>query len=88
MRRHIEAGKQCMRLAMTWNDRVSFVLTPSLMLKRVSALDVLKEAADPAAVNDDERFEADFTLMTGELARMLADLTEVLGGEEDLRAAA
>ena len=29
MRRHIEAGKQCMRLAMTWNDRVSFVLTPS-----------------------------------------------------------
>ncbi len=88
MRRHIEAGKQCMRLAMTWNDRVSFVLTPSMMLKRVSALDVLKEAADPTAINDDERFEADFTLMTGELARMLADLTDVLSGEEDLSAAA
>jgi recombination associated protein RdgC len=88
MRRHIEAGKQCMRLAMTWADRVSFVLTPSLTLKRVAALDVLKEAADPTAVNDDERFEADFALMTGEFARMLADLTEALGGEEDLRAAA
>ncbi|MDR5805329.1 MULTISPECIES: recombination-associated protein RdgC [unclassified Caballeronia] len=88
MRRHIEAGKQCMRLAMTWNDRVSYVLTPSLTLKRVSALDVIKEAADPTATNDDERFESDFTLMTGELARMLADLTDALGGEEDLRAAA
>jgi recombination associated protein RdgC len=88
MRRHIEAGKQCMRLAMTWNDRVSFVLTPSLALKRVSALDVIKEAADPTATNDDERFESDFTLMTGELARMLGDLVDALGGEEDLRAAA
>jgi recombination associated protein RdgC len=37
MRRHIEAGKQCMRLAMTWNDRISFVLTPSLTIKRVAA---------------------------------------------------
>lgn len=88
MRRHIEAGKQCMRLAMTWDDRVSFVLTPSLTLKRVSALDVIKEAADPTAANDDERFESDFILMTGELARMLSALTDALGGEEDLRAAA
>jgi recombination associated protein RdgC len=88
MRRHIEAGKQCMRLAMTWNDRISFVLTPSLALKRIAALDVIKEAADPTAANDEERFEADFTLMTGELARMLSDLTDALGGEEDLRAAA
>ncbi|CDY75735.1 DNA recombination-dependent growth factor C [Caballeronia glathei] len=81
MRRHIEAGKQCMRLAMTWNDRVSFVLTPSLAIKRVAALDVLKEAADPTAQNDDERFESDVVLMAGELARMLADLVEALGGE-------
>lgn len=82
MRRHIEAGKQCMRLAMTWNDRVSFVLTPSLIVKRVKPLDVVKEAADPAAQNDDERFESDVTLMAGELGRMLADLVDALGGEQ------
>ena len=67
MRRHIEAGKQCMRLAMTWNDRVSFVLTPSLTIKRITPLDVLKEASDPTAQNDDERFDSDVTLMTAEL---------------------
>ena len=90
MRRHIEAGKQCMRLAMTWNDRVSFVLTPSLILKRVSPLDVLKEASDPTAQNDDERFESDFMLMTAELARLFADLADALGGEVEgaVRAAA
>lgn len=82
MRRHIEAGKQCMRLAMTWNDRVSFVLTPSLTIKRIAPLDVLKEASDPTAQNDDERFDSDLTLMTAELDRMLCDLLDALGGEQ------
>jgi recombination associated protein RdgC len=71
-----------MRLAMTWDDRVSFVLTPSLTIKRVTPLDVIKEAADPTAQSDDERFESDVTLMTGELGRMLVDLVDALGGEQ------
>jgi recombination associated protein RdgC len=82
MRRHIEAGKQCMRLAMTWNDRVSFVLTPSLTIKRIAPLDVLKEASDPTAQDDDERFDSDVALMTAELDRMLRDLIDALGGEQ------
>lgn len=81
VRRHIEGGKQCMRLAMTWNDRVSFLLTPTLTLKRIAPLDVIKEAADPTAQSDDERFDSDFALMAGELDRMLADLLDALGGE-------
>src|SRR3546814_11963371 len=35
VRRHVQAGKQCTRLAMTWADRVSFVLTDGLDIKRV-----------------------------------------------------
>ena len=30
VRRHIQSGKQCTRLAMTWADRISFVLTENL----------------------------------------------------------
>jgi recombination associated protein RdgC len=81
VRKHVEAGKQCMRLALTWNERVSFVLTPALIIKRVTPLDVLKEMADPTAQNDDERFDSDFILMTGELAKMLSDVVAALGGE-------
>lgn len=81
LRRHIAAGKRCTRLAMTWNDRVSFVLTESLAIKRVAPLDVIKEQADGTLHDEDERFDADFTLMAGELAAMLGDLTEALGGE-------
>lgn len=83
MRRHIEAGKQCMRLAMTWNDRVSFVLTPSLTIKRIAPLDAIKDASDPTAANDDEQFDSDFTLMTGELAKLLDGVLDALGGELD-----
>lgn len=88
VRRHIEAGKQCTRLAMTWADRISFVLTESLTIKHIAPLDVLKENTDATSQNDDERFDADMMLMTGELAKMLADLVAALGGEMEKKAAA
>jgi recombination associated protein RdgC len=81
VRRHIAAGKQCTRLAMTWSDRVSFVLTESLTVKKVTALDVLKENSDGMTQNDDERFDTDFALMTGELSKLMGDLVQALGGE-------
>lgn len=81
VRRHIAAGKQCTRLAMTWADRVSLVLTESLAIKRITPLDVLKEGTETTAFNDDERFDSDIALMTGELHRMMTDLVQALGGE-------
>jgi len=88
VRRHIAAGKQCTRLAMTWSDRVSFVLTETLAVKRVAALDVLKENTDSTMQNEDERFDTDFALMTGELAKLVGDLVQALGGEEQQKKAA
>jgi len=80
--RHIAAGKRCTHLAMTWNDRVSFVLTDGLTIKRVAALDVIKETAGATEQTADEAFDGDFLLMAGELGRMLADLIDALGGEQ------
>jgi recombination associated protein RdgC len=82
VRRHIQSGKQCTRLALTWADRVSFVLTEALDVKRIAPLDVLKENADNVANNDDEKFDSDMMLMTGELAKLLDDLLLALGGEK------
>lgn len=77
--RHINGGKQCTRLAMTWADKISFTLTESLAIKKVRPLDVIKENA--TAQNDDERFDGDWCLFTGEVSRMLDDLIDALGGE-------
>ncbi|MDO8349902.1 MAG: recombination-associated protein RdgC [Gallionella sp.] len=79
---HIAAGKRATRLGMTWNSRISFVMTEQLQIKRLEFLDIIKEESTTLADNADEMFELDFTLMTGELARMLTDLTEALGGEK------
>jgi len=80
--RHTKAGKECTKLALTWKDRVSFLLTDRLEIRRVRALDVLKEAAGAAGeAGADERFDSDMMLMTGELSKLLDDLVDALGGE-------
>ena len=80
VQRHIVSGKQVTRLAMTWADRISFVLTESLTLKRIAPLDILNDTADTSSRDNDERFDSDMLLMTGELAKMLDDLVFALGG--------
>ena len=79
MRRHIAAGKQCVSLAMTWDDKISFTLTESLCIKSIKPLDVIKEGNSPK--NEDERYDSNLTLMTGEYAKMIAELVEAMGGE-------
>jgi recombination associated protein RdgC len=80
IRRHIKAGKQCTRLAMTWDSKISFVLTESLAIKGIKPLDVISEN-ESTTRNDEERFDGDMMLMTGELSKMMADIVEALGGE-------
>jgi len=78
--RHIDAGKQCTRLALTWESKVSFMLDETLGIKSVKPLDVLQEK-ESSTLNDQERLDGDMMLMTAELAKMLADVVEALGGE-------
>lgn len=86
MRRHISAGKQCTRLALTWMDRVSFVLGEQGNIKRIAALDVLTEAQE-SGLDETGRLDADFALMTGELRNLIDQLIEALGGLQPAPAA-
>jgi len=81
IQQHIAAGKTATRLALTWNERISFVLSEQLQIKRLAFLDILKENTEQGE-SGGEQFDLDFTLMSGELAKMLADLVEALGGEK------
>ena len=76
---HIAAGKLPTKLALTWDDRVSFMLTEGLQLKKVSFLDTVFE--DKAA--DDGGFDTDVAIATGELSKLIPDLIEALGGEAE-----
>lgn len=78
--RHIAAGKQCTRLALTWAERISFVLTDAMEIRRITPLDILQEGRDDDGMADAaERFDADFTLMSAELAGLLEALVGALG---------
>ncbi len=79
---HLASGKLPTRLALTWDDRISFILSEKLEIKRLAFLDLLKEEAERSAEHADEQFDADFALMTGELTRFLPVLIEALGGEK------
>lgn len=82
IRQHIAEGKLPTRLAMTWDDRVSFVLTDGLQLRKLT----LQDGALVSKADDTDGFEADMAIMTGEMRRLLPDLLVALGGEVELGA--
>jgi recombination associated protein RdgC len=93
IRAHLEAGKYPTQLGLCWNDRVAFMLTEKLAIKRVQFLDlepdVPAQEQQPAAKADPlEKFDADFALMTGELTLLLEAVVQSLGGEVQVAAAA
>ena len=78
----IAMGKMPTRLATTWNDRVSFVLTEALQIKKIAFLEGVFEGntASPGDGKDDN-FDTDTAIATGELQGLIPDLIEALGGE-------
>lgn len=77
IRQHIAQGKQPTRLALTWDDRVSFLLTESLQIKKLNFLDVVFEGTS----HQDDGFDTDAAIATGEMSRLLPQLLLALGGE-------
>lgn len=78
---HIAQGKMPTKLAMTWNDRVSFVLTEGMQIKKIAFLDVVMESNQGANDDKGDAFDADVAILTGEFAKLIPDLIEALGGE-------
>lgn len=77
---HIAQGKACTKLAMTWEDKISFVLHDTMAIRRIKPLDVLNEEASKRDTEEDV-FDGDFALMTGEFNGLLSALIEAFGGE-------
>jgi recombination associated protein RdgC len=83
IRGHLQGGKQPTRLALTWNGRVSFTLTDTGQIKKLAFLDGVFEGRK--AGRDDEAFDADAAIATGELAPLIGDLIDALGGEAEIK---
>jgi recombination associated protein RdgC len=85
---HLSAGMFPVRLGLTWNGRVAFVLNEKLQLKRLEFLEMSNDTSEADEADEAEQFDIDFTVMAGELAKLIDDVVAALGNEVPERAAA
>ncbi len=82
IKNHLDKGKVVSKLAMTWNDRLSFVIDEQLAIKRLRFLELIQNEAIETEVDSEAmRFDVDFAIMTLELANFLPRLLDLFGGE-------
>lgn len=79
VRQHIISGKMPTKLAMTYDGRVSFVLTDTMQLRKIAFLD----GVFTSSTEHEDGFDADVAIATGELSRLIPSLFEALGGVLD-----
>lgn len=72
-RRHVEAGAQVVTMAMTYDSRLSFVMTSAHQLRSIKPLDII---LDNQVERDVDRFENDFILMASEVRALIDSLIE------------
>lgn len=80
IRGHIATGKVPTQLALTWTDRVSFVLTDSGFLRKLEFIGAAVKEHSKSNTGSD--FDTDVAIGTGELRAFIPELLEALGGEQ------
>lgn len=79
---HLDSGKQVIKLAVNWTDRLSFIVDENLAVKRLKFLDLIQDQVTDTDTEDEvASFDVDFSIMTLELANFLPRLLEIFGGE-------
>ena len=79
VRKHLENQAQVVKLALSWNDRLSFILDHEFTLRRIKPLEVidnLREENDD--IDAEALFVADLMLFNGEIRGLIQRLFEVL----------
>lgn len=76
---HLVSGKRTVKLAIEWADTLNCVLDESLTVRRVRFSDRILDETDNSNEDPTALFDADFVLMTAELARFIRRLEDIFG---------
>lgn len=75
---HLNEGKYPVKVAMTWQSRVEFVLTESLQLRKIGFHDVV---LNDSGYDDGEAFDVTVAMVTTEFSNLIPALVDALGGK-------
>jgi recombination associated protein RdgC len=82
IKNHLDTGKEVIKLAVNWADRIAFIIDENLAIKRLKFLDLIQDqVADTESGSEAEQFDVDFSIMSLELSNFLPRLLELFGGE-------
>lgn len=76
---HLRAGKQVTKLALEWDERLSFTLADDLSLKRLRVGEALLEELDGDDMDPAQRLDAEFVILALQVRQLIARLDEVFG---------
>lgn len=78
-----EGKKVISKLALEWEDTLTFVFNEDCTIKRLKFADSVREKNEDILKEDiAQRFDVDFVLMTGILSKLTENLLEEFGGEK------
>lgn len=81
IRTHLDAGKLVTSLAIGYYDRLSFTLDDTLAVKKLKFLDAVHaDLSRDDIETPEQRFDADFAIMTGELTTFISAMIGWFGG--------
>ena len=76
---NLEAGKFVSQLELIWDDKIRFILTENLIIKRLRFLDMMADNLDKQGFESaQEKIDAEFALMVGEVTKLLNQLMQEL----------
>jgi recombination associated protein RdgC len=84
----IKEGCEAKQLALTWQDRIHFVLNETFLLSSIKYTDdITSQAGDMEAETKQQHFDADFLIMMETLALLLKDLLSVVAAPASINKA-
>jgi len=79
IRAHLDAGKRVRKLALTWKERIAFVLSDDLRFRRLKFLELVQEGLDRQNLDSPETVrDAEFAITTAEIRGLLNMILAVL----------
>ncbi|EAU55611.1 recombination-associated protein RdgC [Mariprofundus ferrooxydans] len=81
VRAHVTEGLTATKLALNWRERISFVLSEDLSVKRMKFdTAIVDEAGDQGGDDEVARFDADFAMMAAEFSEFIPQLLTAVDG--------